>query len=87
MRLNQVSNKDKKERILDELNRAQATREAVQAQLNPEMYRNSKLGEVDRAIEYGLSNLSPQDRAIAEQEIATNYNKNARTVCIRQSQN
>ena len=64
-------------RIVDELNRAQATREAVQAQLNPEMYRNSKLGEVDRAIEYGLSNLSPQDRAIAEQEIATNYNKNA----------
>ena len=64
-------------RVVDELNRAQATREAVQAQLNPDMYRNSKLGEVDRAIEYGLSNLSPQDRAIAEQEIATNYNKNA----------
>ena len=64
-------------RVVDELNRAQATREAVQAQLNPDMYRNSKLGEVDRSIEYGLSNLSPQDRAIAEQEIAANYNKNA----------
>ena len=64
-------------RTIDELNRAQATREAVQAQLNPDMYRNSKLGEVDRAIEYGLSNLSPQDRAIAEQEIAANYDKNA----------
>ena len=64
-------------RVVDELNRAQATREAVQAQLNPDMYRNSKLGEVDRSIEYGLSNLSPKDRAIAEQEIAANYNKNA----------
>ena len=64
-------------RVVDELNRAQATREAVQAQLNPDMYRNSKLGEVDRAIEYGLSNLSPQDRAIAEQEVARNYNRDA----------
>lgn len=41
------------------------------------MYRNSKLTEVDNAIQQGLSNLSPQDRAIAEQEIASNYNKNA----------
>ena len=64
-------------RVVDELNRAQATREAVQAQLNPDMYRNSKLTEVDNAIQQGLANLSPQDRAIAEQEIARNYNRNA----------
>lgn len=64
-------------RVVDELNRAQATREAVQVQLNPDMYRNSKLGEVDNAIQYGLSNLSPQDRAIAEQEVARNYNRDA----------
>ena len=64
-------------RVVDELNRAQATREAIQAQLNPEMYRNARLGEVDNAIQQGLSNLSPQDRAIAEQEIARNYNRGA----------
>ena len=64
-------------RVVDELNRAQATREAVQAQLNPDMYRNSKLTEVDNAIQQGLANLSPQDRAIAEQEVARNYNRNA----------
>lgn len=64
-------------RVVDELNRAQATREAVQAQLNPDMYRNSKLTEVDNAIQHGLANLSPQDRAIAEQEVARNYNRNA----------
>ena len=64
-------------RVVDELNRAQATREAVQAQLNPDMYRNSRLGEVDNAIQQSLANLSPQDRAIAEQEVARNYNRNA----------
>lgn len=64
-------------RVIDELNRAQATREAVQAQLNPEMYRNSKLTEVDNAIRQSLDNLSPQDRAIAEQEVARNYDRSA----------
>lgn len=64
-------------RVVDELNRAQATREAVQAQLNPEMYRSSRLGEVDTAIQQGLANLSPQERAVAEQEIAKNYNREA----------
>ena len=64
-------------RVVDELNRAQATREAVQAQLNPDMYRNSKLTEVDNAIQQSLANLSPQDRAIAEQEVARNYNRNS----------
>ena len=64
-------------RVVDELNRAQATREAVQAQLNPDMYRNSKLTEVDNAIQQGLANLSPQDRAIAEQEVARNYSRDA----------
>lgn len=64
-------------RVVDELNRAQATREAVQAQLNPGMYRNSKLTEVDNAIQQSLANLSPKDRAIAEQEVARNYNRNA----------
>ena len=65
------------ERVVDELNRAQASREAVQATLNPEMYRSSRLGEVDTAIQQGLANLSPQDRAVAEQEIAKNYNREA----------
>lgn len=64
-------------RVVDELSRAQATREAVQAQLNPDMYRNSKLTEVDNAIQQGLANLSQQDRAIAEQEVARNYNRDA----------
>lgn len=64
-------------RVVDELNRAQATREAIQAQLNPEMYKNSRLSEVDTAIQQGLANLSPQDRAVAEQEIARNYNRAA----------
>ena len=64
-------------RVVDELNRAQATRDAIQAQLNPDMYRNARLGEVDTAIQQGLANLSPQDRAVAEQEIAKNYDRNA----------
>lgn len=64
-------------RVVDELNRAQATREAIQAQLNPDMYRNSKLTEVDTAIQQGLANLSPQERAVAEQEVARNYNRDA----------
>ena len=64
-------------RVVDELNRSQATREAVQAQLNPEMYRSSRLGEVDTAIQQGLANLTPQESAVAEQEIAKNYNREA----------
>lgn len=64
-------------RVVDELNRAQASREAVQATLNPEMYRSSRLGGVDTAIQQGLANLSPQERAVAEQEIAKNYNREA----------
>ena len=64
-------------RVVDELNRAQATREAVQATLNPEMYRSSRLGEVDTAIQQGLANLTPQERSVAEQEIAKNYNREA----------
>ena len=65
------------ERVVDELNRAQASREAVQATLNPEMYRSSRLGEVDTAIQQGLANLTPQERSVAEQEIAKNYNREA----------
>ena len=64
-------------RVVDELNRAQATREAVQATLNPEMYRSSRLGEVDTAIQQGLANLTTQERSVAEQEIAKNYNREA----------
>lgn len=69
--------KRQEQRLVDELGREQATREAVQAQLNPDMYRNSKLTEVDNAIQQGLANLSPQDRAIAEQEVARNYSRDA----------
>ena len=64
-------------RVVDELNRAQATREAVQAQLNPDLYKNTKLAEVDSAIEYGLSNLSPQERAETERALAEHYDKEA----------
>ena len=54
-------------RTIDELNRAQATREAIQAQLNPELYKNTKLTEYENAVKQSLDALSPEERAATEQ--------------------
>ena len=54
------------QRLVDEVNREQATREAVLANLNPERFKEARLREIDAAIAQGMTNLSPQERAEAE---------------------
>ena len=53
-------------RVVDELGREQATREAVLANLSPDRFKEAKLREIDTAIAQGMANLSPQERAEAE---------------------
>ena len=54
------------QRLVDEVNREQATREAVLANLNPDRFKEARLREIDAAIAQGMTNLSPQERAEAE---------------------
>ena len=63
------------QRLVDELGREQATREAVLANLNPERFKTAKLGEVDAAIAQGMANLSPQERAEAEAQVKANWDR------------
>ena len=54
------------QRLVDEVNREQATREAVLANLSPDRFKEARLREIDAAIAQGMTNLSPQERAEAE---------------------
>ena len=63
------------QRLVDELGREQATREAVLANLNPDRFKTAKLGEVDAAIAQGMANLSPQERAEAEAQVKANWDR------------
>ena len=63
------------QRLVDEVNREQATREAVLANLNPDRFKESKLGEIDTAIAQGMANLSPQERAEAEAQVKANWDR------------
>ena len=63
------------QRLVDELGREQATREAVLANLNPERFKAAKLGEIDTAIAQGMANLSPQERAEAEAQVKANWDR------------
>lgn len=64
-------------RALDEYNRGVAkevnTNEALRAMLNPTEYTGSKIAEEQQSIQNSLANLSPQDRAIAEQQLKVGY--------------
>ena len=62
-------------RVVDELNREQATREAVLANLSPDRFKEAKLGEIDTAIAQGMANLSPQERAEAEAQVKANWDR------------
>ena len=62
-------------RVVDELNREQATREAILANLNPERFKTAKLGEIATAIAQGMANLSPQERAEAEAQVKANWDR------------
>lgn len=68
-------------RSLDEYNRGVAkevnTNEALRAVLNPTEYTGSKIAEEQQSIQNSLANLSPQDRAIAEQQLKANYSPEA----------
>ena len=63
------------QRLVDELGREQATREAVLANLNPDRFKEAKLGEIDTAIAQGMANLSPQERAEAEAQVKANWDR------------
>lgn len=65
------------QRVIDELNRAQATREGVLATLDPKAYQGSKIADIENQMRAGLANLSPQDRAEAEKQWAANFNRGA----------
>lgn len=65
------------QRVIDELNRAQATREGVLATLDPKAYQGAKIADMENQMRAGLANLSPQDRAEAEKQWAANFNKGA----------
>ena len=65
------------QRVMDELNRAQATREGVLATLDPKAYQGAKISEMENQMRAGLANLSPQDRAEAEKQWAANFNRGA----------
>ena len=63
------------QRLVDELGREQATREAVLANLSPDRFKEAKLGEIDTAIAQGMANLSPQERAEAEAQVKANWDR------------
>lgn len=63
------------QRLVDEVNREQATREAVLATLSPERFKEAKLREIDTAIAQGMANLSPQERAEAEAQVKANWDR------------
>lgn len=65
------------QRVMDELNRAQATREGVLATLDPKAYQGAKIADMENQMRAGLANLSPQDRAEAEKQWAANFNRGA----------
>ena len=64
----------------DEYNRTiakeTATNEALKAVLDPKAYQQEKMSAEEQAIQSGLMNLSSEDRAVAEQQLKNNYNKN-----------
>ena len=63
------------QRLVDELGREQATREAVLANLNPDRFKEARLREIDAAIAQGMANLSPQERAEAEAQVKANWDR------------
>ena len=65
------------QRVMDELNRTQATREGVLATLDPKAYQGAKIADMENQMRAGLANLSPQDRAEAEKQWAANFNRGA----------
>ena len=57
------------------LSKETATNEALRAVLDPKAYQQEKMSAEQQAIESSLANLSPEDRAIAEQQLKDNYNR------------
>ncbi len=64
---------DERDRVL---NKETATNEALKAVLDPKAYQQEKMSAEQQAIQSTLRALSPEDRAVAEQQIKNNYNKN-----------
>lgn len=68
-------------RALDEYNRNVLkevnTNEALRASINPTEYASNKIAVEQKAIQDSLANLSPQDRAVAEQQLKAGYSSEA----------
>lgn len=64
---------DERDRLL---NKETATNEALKAVLDPKAYQQAKMSAEQQAIQSTLMDLSPEDRAVAEQQLKNNYNKN-----------
>ena len=58
------------------LNKETATNEALRAVLDPKAYQQEKRSAEQQAIQSSLMNLSPEERAVAEQQLKSNYNAN-----------
>lgn len=63
----------KEDRELAEKN---ATQEAMKAVMDPKAYQEQKMAGEQAGIEASLRNLNPQERAVAEQQLKENYDKN-----------
>lgn len=62
--------KEERDRILS---KETATNEALKAVLDPKAYQKEKMAGEQAAIQSSLANLSPEDKAIAEQQLKVNY--------------
>lgn len=65
------------DRIAKENQKELATNEAMRAVLDPKGYQASKIAAEQGAIQQSLANLSPEERAVAEQQVKTNYTPEA----------
>lgn len=61
---------EERKRLLEE---KAATNEAVASVLDPKMYVKNKLEAEQVAAKQGMMNLSPEERAVAEQQLKANY--------------
>lgn len=66
------------QRTIDEINRnlaeKQSTGQAISAMLRPEEFMKGKMLGEQNAIEQSLANLTPEERAVAQQQLKDNYN-------------
>lgn len=71
-----IANARVQEKENRELAEKKATQEAMRAVMDPKAYQEQKMAGEQAGIEASLRNLNPQERAVAEQQLKENYDKN-----------